>query len=218
MPRPRVPARVPARETARDRRAEILAAALEVFAAQGFAAARLDDVAARAGVAKGTLYLHFASKQDLFEKLVSGAAAPVLSQFADLASDPDRSTAELVAALHGIFEREVLGTHRKDIMRLVLAEGARFPAIAQFWHREVVSRGLAMLSALAARGVARGEIEGDALVRFPHLIMAPLLVALLWEGLFASFAPLDVPGLLQAHRTLLFPLPPDDPPSRRSSS
>ena len=192
-------------ETPRDRRADILAAALEVFAEQGYAAARLDDVAAKAGVAKGTLYLHFASKQDLFEQLVSGQAAPVLSQLATLASVADGPTVDLVAALQAIFVREVLGTRRKDIVRLVISEGGRFPAIAQFWHREVVSKGLAVLSAVAARAAARGEIEGDALVRFPHLVMAPLLMALVWEGLFAPFAPLDVPGLLQAHRQVLFP-------------
>lgn len=192
-------------DTPRDRRADILAAALEVFAEQGYAAARLDDVAAKAGVAKGTLYLHFASKQDLFEQLVSGQAAPVLSQLAELSHVAGGPTADLVAALQAIFVREVLGTRRKDIVRLVISEGARFPAIAQFWHREVVSKGLAVLSTVAARAAARGEIQGDALVRFPHLMMAPLLMALVWEGLFEPFAPLDVPGLLQAHRQLLFP-------------
>ncbi|WP_293859803.1 TetR/AcrR family transcriptional regulator [uncultured Alsobacter sp.] len=194
-----------AAESQRDRRAEILAAALDVFAEQGFAAARLDDVAAKAGVAKGTLYLHFASKQDLFEKLVSGEAAPVLGQLEGLVRHAHGPTIELVAALQAIFVREVLGTRRKDIVRLVISEGPRFPAIAQFWHREVVSKGLAVLSALARRAAARGEIEGDALVRFPHLFMAPLLMAMIWDGLFSPFAPLDVPALLQAHRQVLFP-------------
>ena len=194
-----------AAESQRDRRAEILVAALDVFAEQGFAAARLDDVAAKAGVAKGTLYLHFASKQDLFEKLVSGEAAPVLGQLEGLVRHAHGPTVELVAALQAIFVREVLGTRRKDIVRLVISEGRRFPAIARFWHREVVSKGLAVLSALAERAVARGEIEGDALVRFPHLFMAPLLMAMVWDGLFSPFAPLDVPALLQAHRQVLFP-------------
>lgn len=191
-------------EPARDRRADILAAALDVFAEQGYAAARLDDVAAKAGVAKGTLYLHFESKQDLFEKLVSGQAGPLLSQLGGLVEHAQGPTVELVAALQAIFVREVLGTRRKDIVRLVISEGPRFPAIAQFWHREVVSKGLAVLSLVARRAQSRGEIAGDDLERFPHLFMAPLLMALIWDGLFQPFAPLDVPGLLAAHRQVLF--------------
>ncbi|MEJ1936553.1 helix-turn-helix domain-containing protein, partial [Nostoc sp. NIES-2111] len=139
-----------------DRREAILDAALDVFSAQGFAAARLDDVAARAGVAKGTLYLHFRSKQDLFEQLVTHAVRPVLDNAGQLARGGDRPTREIVAAMHDLFRREVLGTRRKEVLRLVLAEGPRFPAIAAFYHREVVTRGLTLIRGLAARALARG--------------------------------------------------------------
>lgn len=194
-----------------DRREAILDAALDVFSAQGFAAARLDDVAARAGVAKGTLYLHFRSKQDLFEQLVMHTVEPVLDGAGQLATIPDRPTRDIVAALHGLFRREVLGTRRKEILRLVLAEGPRFPAIAAFYHREVVTRGLALIRALAARGLARGEIKSDAIARFPHLVFAPLLLAVLWDGLFSRLEPLDVEGLLEAQRSLVFPEPSSHP-------
>jgi AcrR family transcriptional regulator len=192
-----------------DRREAILDAALDVFSAQGYAAARLDDVAARAGVAKGTLYLHFRSKQDLFEQLVTHAVKPVLEGAGQLAGDPGgRPTREIVAALHALFRREVLGTRRREVLRLVLAEGPRFPAIAAFYHREVVSRGLALVRRLAERAVARGEIATDAVARFPHLVFAPLLLAVLWDGLFSQLEPLDVEGLLEAQRNLVFPEPP----------
>jgi AcrR family transcriptional regulator len=190
-----------------DRREAILDAALDVFSAQGFAAARLDDVAAQAGVAKGTLYLHFRSKQDLFEQLVIHAVKPVLDSAGLLATDPDRPMRDVVASLHHLFRREVLGTRRKEILRLVLAEGPRFPAIAAFYHREVVTRGLGLIRRLAERGVARGEIRSDAIARFPHLVFAPLLLAVLWDGLFSQLEPLDVEGLLEAQRRLVFPEP-----------
>lgn len=197
-----------------DRREAILDAALDVFSAQGFASARLDDVAARAGVAKGTLYLHFRNKQDLFEQLVTHAVQPVLDGAGELAAHPGRPTREIVAALHALFRREVLGTRRREVLRLVLAEGPRFPAIAAFYHREVVSRGLALIRRLAERGKARGELSGDAILRFPHLVFAPLLLAVLWDGLFSTLEPLDVEGLLEAQRDLVFPArpaPTEDP-------
>lgn len=198
-------------DRARQKRTQILDAALEVFSAQGYAAARLDDVAAKAGVAKGTLYLHFTSKQDLFEQLIAGAVAPVLGTVAAAAADPDRPTADLLRMIYELVEREVLRTRRKDILRLVLTEGHRFPAIAAFYHREVVSRGLDALQRLARRAEARGELSCDAVVRFPHLLIAPVLAAVLWDGLFAPFAPLDIPAMLDAQRQLVFPQIPVQP-------
>ncbi|HKG76053.1 MAG TPA: helix-turn-helix domain-containing protein, partial [Beijerinckiaceae bacterium] len=123
----------------------ILDAALDVFAEKGFADTRLDDVAARAGVAKGTIYLYVESKQALFEALVrSGITAPLAAVEAQvLALDATAET--MLRMLFAALRREVLQTRRKEIVRLVLAEAHRFPDIAAFYHREVVSRGMALL-------------------------------------------------------------------------
>ena len=102
------------------------------------------------------------------------------------------------------FVREVLGTRRKDIVRLVLAEGRRFPKVAEFYYREVVGRAMAAMRALMRRAVERGEIGTDALARFPQLVVAPALVAIIWEGLFDRFEPLDVEELMRTHFELLF--------------
>lgn len=210
-----MPARRRAVLPGEDRREAILDAALDVFSSRGFSAARLEDVAARAGIAKGTVYLHFRSKQDLFEQLVIRTILPVIERMGALAADPEVSAREAVERLHGFFRAEVLGTRRKEVLRLVLSEGARFPAIAAFYHREVISRGLPVLRAIAARGVQRGELRTDALVRFPHLVIAPLLLCLAWDGLFAGIEPLDVEGLLATERDVLFG--PDDPPHAGSA-
>jgi AcrR family transcriptional regulator len=204
MPLPRsTPARKPRRVLpAADRRQAIIDASLDVFAEKGFAQARLEDVAARAGIAKGTIYLYFADKQDLFKNLVSLAATPIIERLAAI-SDLDMPIATALDRLFQLFRTEVLGTRRKEIMRLVLTEGARFPEIAQLYHAQVISRGLPLMRAMLERAADRGELASDAAARFPHLVVAPLLVGLLWDGLFSTFEPLDVEGLLAAHRDLL---------------
>jgi AcrR family transcriptional regulator len=187
-----------------ERRQAILRAGLEVFAARGFAAARLDDVAEKAGVAKGTIYLFFRDKEDLFEQIVLGAVTPVLALIGAVAADPETPTDVILGRLFDLFRAEVLGTWRQQVVRLVITEGPRFPAIAEFYHREVISKGLGIIRNLAQRALARGELKSAALTRFPQLAFAPLLLALIWEGLFSKIEPLDVDGLLAAHRELLF--------------
>jgi AcrR family transcriptional regulator len=185
------------------RREAILAAALEEFSARGFAAARLDDVAKRAGVAKGTIYLYFRDKETLFQELVRAELGPVVAalEAARVADLPLRAVAERLVT---IFAREIFATHRKDVIRLVLTEGPRFPAIAEFYYREVVKRVMTVLSGLAQRAVERGELPNDALVRFPQLLGAPGIVAIIWSGLFDRWAKIDVEAFMHAYLDLVF--------------
>jgi AcrR family transcriptional regulator len=189
--------------SAEERRAQILAAALDEFTARGFEGARLDDVAKRAGVAKGTIYLYFADKEALFQELVRSMVHPLLGMLARM-GEIDIPARMLVEGLLNTFVREVLGTRRRDIVRLILTEGARFPSIAEFYHREVISRVLAIVRPLLARAFERGELASDALARFPQLIVAPALVAIMWSGLFEKYEPLDVPEMIRAHIGILF--------------
>jgi AcrR family transcriptional regulator len=200
---PRPPGRRRARPQAQARRQAILDAALSVFAARGYEAARLDDVAAQAGVAKGTLYLYFKDKQALFEELVRGAVTPIMDRVGSAAQAPELAASQVIDMFFQLFQREVLGTKRKLLLRLIIAEGPRFPAIAAFYHREVVARGMTLMRRLATEAVARGEFSSDAAARFPQLIVAPLLLAVIWDGLFSKIEPLDVGGLLRAHGELL---------------
>jgi len=185
------------------RREAILDAALSVFAESGYEAARLDAVAERAGVAKGTLYLYFDDKEALFEEVIRSAASPVVERLSALAAVPDMPIDKLLEALFGVFEKDVLGTKRKLLIRLVIAEGPRFPRVAEFYYRNVVGRVLPLIAKVAERAAERGELPNDALARFPQLIAAPLLVAIIWDGLFARIKPLDVDGFLRAYRELL---------------
>ncbi|HXF87180.1 MAG TPA: TetR/AcrR family transcriptional regulator [Xanthobacteraceae bacterium] len=185
------------------RRDAILRAALEEFSAHGFEAARLDDVARRAGIAKGTIYLYFRDKEALFQELVRTEMSPVVGTLEQVAhvDAPIRTVAEQFIEL---FVREVVETHRKDVMRLVLSEGPRFPKLAEFYYREVLSRALIAVRGLLQRAMASGEIGNDVLLRFPQLVAAPAVVAILWRALFDRFEPLDVRAMLRAHFDLVF--------------
>jgi AcrR family transcriptional regulator len=185
------------------RRQAILDAALTLFAERGFGAARLEDVAARAGVAKGTLYLYFKDKEQLFEEVIRSAVSPILERLDALAAAPDLPFETVLEALAVMFEKEVLGTRRKLLIRLMITEGPRFPRIAEFHYRTVVSRIMPLIRTLAERAIARGEIASDALVLYPQLLAAPLLFAVIWDALFAKIAPLDIAGFFRAHRQLL---------------
>ena len=185
------------------RRQAIIEAALDEFVARGFAATRLDDVAKRAGVAKGTIYLHFKDKEALFQELIRAALVPLIGRLA--APPPAGGTVR--AALEGFaktFAQEVVTTRRGDIVRLIVAEGARFPSVADFYYREVVSRGMAAMRALIQLGINSGEIRQEGLTRFPQIVVAPAIVAVIWQGLFGRHAPLDATEMLRVHLDLIF--------------
>lgn len=190
-------------EKAASRRDAIVAAALEEFAERGFAATRLDDVAARAGVAKGTIYLHFKDKEQLFLELVRTEIVPRVQQL-DSALPDTVPTRAVFEAFVQMFVREVVPTRRADLIRLVMTEGRNLPALAEFYYREVVQRGIAAMTRLVERGIARGEIHHPGLARFPQVMIAPALVAIIWNALFGRHAPLDVEAMLMTHVDLIF--------------
>jgi AcrR family transcriptional regulator len=185
-----------------ERRDAILAAALDEFADRGFAATRLDDVARRADVAKGTIYLHFADKEALFEELIRIELSPVVAALENV-SHADIPFRMITNQLIEVFAREIFETRRKDVIRLVITEGPRFPKLAEFYYREVISRVMETIRAMLRRAHERGELKTDALVRFPQLLAAPGIVAIIWSGLFDRFEPLDVRALMRAHFDVL---------------
>ena len=192
-------------ERAAERRGAIIEAAMDEFIARGFAATRLDDVAKRAGVAKGTIYLHFKDKESMFEELIRTAIVPLVSRlWLDAASSPGASVRDMVEGFAKTFIQEVATTRRGDIVRLIVAEGPRFPAVADFYYREVVSRGLAGMRALIELGIARGEIKQKNLARFPQIMVAPALIAVIWQSLFSRHAPLDALEMFRVHLDLIF--------------
>src|SRR6478735_7947711 len=191
-------------ERAAERREAIIAAAMDEFIAQGFAATRLDDVAKRAGVAKGTIYLHFKDKEALFEELIRTAIVPLVNRLAAGPPPVGASVRDMVEGFARTFIHEVTTTRRGDIVRLIVAEGPRFPDIADFYYREVVSKGLAGMRAAIEFGIARGEIKHRDLAQFPQILIAPAMIAVIWQSLFARHAPLDAYEMFRVHLDLIF--------------
>lgn len=191
-------------ERAAERRGAIIEAAMDEFIARGFAATRLDDVARRAGVAKGTIYLHFKDKEALFEELIRTAIVPLVNRLAAGPPPSGGSVRDMIEGFARTFIQEVTTTRRGDIVRLIVAEGPRFPEIADFYYREVVSKGLAGMRAAITLGIARGEIRHKDLAQFPQILIAPAMVAVIWQSLFARHAPLDAYEMFRVHLDLIF--------------
>jgi len=190
-------------ERTAERREAIIEAALDEFISRGFTATRIDDVARRAGVAKGTIYLHFKDKESMFEELIRTALVPLIGR---LHAPPPigGSVRDAVEAFARTFIQEVAATRRGDIVRLIVAEGPRFPSIADFYYREVVSRGLAGMRGLIELAVSRGEIQHKNLARFPQILVAPAIIAVIWQSLFSRHAPLDATEMFRVHLDLIF--------------
>jgi AcrR family transcriptional regulator len=197
-----IPASAGRKARSAERRDAILTAALDEFSIRGFEAARLDDVARRAGVAKGTIYLYFRDKESLFQELIRTMLTPLVGTI-EAIGEAELPIHLLADRIVDLFVREVYETRRKDVLRLMISEGRRFPKLAEFYYREVLSRIIAAVRSLLRRAAARGEVP-EGLADFPQIIAAPGLVAIIWSGLFERFEPLDVRKMMKTHIDLLF--------------
>ncbi len=166
---------------------ELLEAALELFVERGFSATRLEDVALRAGVSKGTLYLYFESKEDLFKSVVRGGILPVISNAESLAEKFTGSASGLLrSVVKGMWDK-VGGTLLAGIPKLVIAESGNFPELARFYYEEVICRGLALMRGILTRGVQQGEFRGIDIDPTARAMMGPVLLMMLWQHSFADF-------------------------------
>lgn len=184
-----------------ERPAEIIAAALESFAERGFAATRLDDIAARAGVTRGTLYLYFPSKEELFKAVVRQSIVPIIARGEVLVARSPEPSAELLTQFLLSVPMAAAGSSMSAIPKLVLAEARNFPDLARFYLDEVVRRGQRLLKGIIERGIARGEFRSVDTDHVFFSVMSPLLVAMLWKHSLEPFdgKRLDAQALCRAH-------------------
>jgi len=183
------------------RPAEIVTAALEVFVERGFAAARLEEVARRAGVTKGTLYLYFKSKEALFKAVVRETIVPVIAQGEALAQSFPGTARELVERLVREYWRLVGETDLAGIPKLMMAEAATFPQLTRFYYEEVVARGHRLMAGVIERGIKSGEFRKVDVATAAKLAMSPLMHATVARRAFASCMPegFDVRKYLDTH-------------------
>jgi len=170
------------------RPAEIVTAALEVFAERGFSAARLDDVAARAGISKGTLYLYFPSKEELFKAVVREALLPNLERVERLLRAHPGPAAAQLEMMIGQIGTLLQGTQIGVIPKLIIAEAGNFPELARFYLEEVVQRGLGLLAGILERGIASGEFRAVDVGHSARTVIAPVLLAAIWKTTFEAHA------------------------------
>jgi AcrR family transcriptional regulator len=184
---------------------EILEAALSVFAEKGFAAARMDDVARRAGVTKGTIYLYFPSKEDLFKSLVREAIGGALAQVTAYANAFDGSARELLISVLRTIGTVLRTSDRIVLPKIILAEAGNFPELVRFYRFEVIEKGLGLFRSIITRGIERGEFRDVATDHVARLCVAPILLGALWRSTFAPFdiAPYDIGVLIETHIDVL---------------
>ncbi|MFG1431145.1 TetR/AcrR family transcriptional regulator [Xanthobacter sp. V2C-8] len=206
--RPRT--RGPSREKTARTRAAIIAAAMAEFLERGFAAATMASIARRAGVAKGTSYLYFETKEALFAGIVSDVITNPLGEAEQQEIGPGESVAAYIRrTLLPVMETIEQGG-RAAVARLVIAEGAKFPFLIETYRREVYDPFLAHLGALARRAHARGEVKDDTLARHPHLLAAPLWIGMIHNGVIDPLHRVDIAALFAAQITLCFGPPEGD--------
>lgn len=191
-------------EQSEERRLAIVRAALDQFTESGFAATKISDIAHRAGVAKGTVYLHFADKEALFEAIVREALSPVVAALSAIQPAPDMPVRALLERIALPLLRGIVQSHRGDVLRLLISEGRRFPRLAEFYHSEILTPAMAHMRRLLRQAANNGELRNPAAADFPHLIVAPMLVSVIWQGLFQRLDPIDYEALFTAHLDTMF--------------
>ncbi len=180
---------------------EILEAALKVFADKGFAAARMEDIATRARVSKGTIYLYFESKEAVFRALVREMLVPQLAGAAAIVRDHQGPVAPLLAQVLRTLGHFISTSDRVAIPKMVIAEAGNFPDLARIYREELVERGIALFGSVIEAGIARGEFREVPVEHAVRLCFAPLLLAAIWRTTFASLdpRPYDYMGLIETH-------------------
>ncbi len=183
---------------------EIVAASLACFAERGFAATRLEDVARRAGVTKGTLYLYFPNKEELFKAVVRQAVVPNIVLGETLVARSSEPAPVLLEQLIGRLQAAMVAP-ASAIPKIVVAEAGNFPDIARFYLEEVIQRGLRLFRRVLKAGVARGEFRPMDVERTAYCVVAPMMLGMLWRHSFARHErrPLDADALCRAHVQIL---------------
>lgn len=183
-----------------ERRQALLAAALEVFVEKSFAAARMDDIARAASLSKGTVYLYFSSKEELFEAVLRNVALPNVEHMENLM----REAPSVGVALDGIGQfvpHLIRETDLPRIIKLLISESGTFPEIVQSYREDVLDRLLAGVAGLLARAKAAGEIDVGNPALAARLVASPIAFSALWSVVFEADpkARVDIDALMAMH-------------------
>jgi AcrR family transcriptional regulator len=179
---------------------EILDAALDLFVEKGFAATRLEDVAQRAGVSKGTVYLYFDSKEDLFKAVIRSGMVRAIEEAERRVAAYPGSAADLLRELYTAWWQNIGGTKLAGIPKLMISEAQNFPELARFYYEEVIQRGSQLFARTVERGIERGEFRRVNVDHTVRAIVAPLIMRAILEHSFLPCAgpeDFDVPAYFE---------------------
>ena len=186
---------------------ELLAAALDLFVEKGFAATRIEEVAARAGVSKGTLYLYYPSKEELFKAVVRENLSGHISEATALVAQHPGPMAELLSYVLGEWWRRVGLGGAGGITKIMMAEARNFPELARFYVDEVITPTHMLLAHLLSRGIAAGEFRPVPVSETVHVLIAPMLHMILYQHSFGACAmagpTIDPPAVLAVQLDLM---------------
>lgn len=178
-----------------DRPQEITAAAFEAFAENGYAATRVDDVAKRAGVSKGLLYLYFKTKEELFKAVIKSVVVRRIDRLLDTLKNSELSPEEFIRGPLADGLKRIPDSPIKVVVRLLIAEGPRHPDLVDYYWNNVVSKALAALTRLIERGVEDGSFRRTAISEQPHTFVAPVMFSMIYKLVFSK-RPLDSDQLI----------------------
>jgi AcrR family transcriptional regulator len=185
-----------------DRPQEITEAAFHAFAEKGYSATRVDEVAKRAGVSKGLLYLYFKTKEDLFKAVIRSFVVPKIDELTAIVERSELSSEEFLRGPFLDFVKTLPGSPISILIRLMISEGPKHPDLLDFYWENVVSRGLGALNVIVDRGVENGEFKHSCANEFPHLFVMPVVFSVLFKLLFEKQCP-DTDKLIEAQVGLL---------------
>lgn len=197
MPKPKF------RRRKEQRPEQITRAALSAFAEKGYDATRVTDVARRAGVSKGLLYLYFRTKEELFKAVIKSVVMPKLDALDSAVAQTDLSTEAFLRGPFVRFAQELPRSPARVLVRLMIAEGPKHPDLTAWYWENVVGKGIAILKRLIQRGVAAGELRPSALQEFPQMLIAPVLFSVVWTLVFSPHHELDTDRFIERHVDLL---------------
>lgn len=187
------------------RPAEILDAALDLFAERGFAATRLDDVASRAGLSKAAIYLYFKDKTSLLKAVVESVASPNLALAGDLVAAHKGPVAPLLQHLLGFMAGRMRQTRLPDLIKLVISESRAHPELGRFYLEHVIGKALPLFEQLIARGIASGEFRAVDPRLTVKCLIGPMLLGAIWKSVFEPIGaePLDIEALARHQGELI---------------
>jgi len=186
----------------RERPREIADAAFEVFAEKGYAGARVEEVAKRAGVSKGLLYLYFRTKEELFKAVIMSVAIRRVDSLLVAVEETELSSEDFIRGPLAAFMKQVPRSPIAVVIRLLIAEGHQHPDLVDYYWDNVVSKGLGAISGFVERGVERGEFRRSDVTDLPQLFIAPMMVSMIWKIVFTKRA-LDTDRLIDTQLEMI---------------